>query len=189
MSSAAALAEVSTSPAAGIPIASSEASCASTRAASCWSRTAHGGQRRATRRSLRPNLGSADAPARPRHRGHTARRTGHPATATAVPSATRSITWPCWHAGWQPVPVPRFEPFAALRYSPVRASRRRRPRRPTTCCRTADVEALLHRHRHNIVAVDVPLERDGPQRYERAGRSDRSMDRPTGSWFAMLRPR
>jgi uncharacterized protein (DUF1015 family) len=64
--------------------------------------------------------------------------------------------------------VPRFEPFTALRYSPdeplddVSAP-------PYDVLSMADVEALLHRHRHNIVAIDVPLERDGPQRYERAG--------------------
>jgi uncharacterized protein (DUF1015 family) len=66
------------------------------------------------------------------------------------------------------VRVPRFEPFAALRYSPdeplddVTAP-------PYDVLSTADVEALLHCHPHNVVAVDVPLERDGPQRYEQAG--------------------
>ena len=65
--------------------------------------------------------------------------------------------------------MPRFEPFAALRYSPdeplddVTAP-------PYDVLSTADVAALLHRHRHNIVAVDVPLERDGAQRYDQAGR-------------------
>jgi hypothetical protein len=29
---------------------------------------------------------------------------------------------------------------------------------------------LLRRHPHNIVAIDVPLDRDGPQRYDAAGR-------------------
>jgi uncharacterized protein (DUF1015 family) len=66
------------------------------------------------------------------------------------------------------VRVPRFEPFAALRYSSdeplayVTAP-------PYDVLSTADVEALLHRHPHNVVAVDVPLEGDGPQRYEQAG--------------------
>ncbi len=65
--------------------------------------------------------------------------------------------------------MPRFEPFAALRYSPVEPlGDVDAP--PYDVLSTADVEALLHRHRHNIVAVDVPLERDGPQRYETAGR-------------------
>jgi len=65
--------------------------------------------------------------------------------------------------------VPRFEPFAALRYSAseplddVTAP-------PYDVLSVADVETLLHRHPHNIVAIDVPLDRDGPQRYEAAGR-------------------
>jgi len=65
--------------------------------------------------------------------------------------------------------VPRFEPFAALRYSAseplddVTAP-------PYDVLSVADVETLLHRHPHNIVAIDVPLDRDGPQRYDAAGR-------------------
>ncbi len=74
----------------------------------------------------------------------------------------------CWHARWQPVRVPRFEPFAALRYSgdepldDVVAP-------PYDVLSIADVDSLLSRHDHNIVAVDVPLDRDGADRYERAG--------------------
>ena len=77
--------------------------------------------------------------------------------------------WSCWHASCQPVRVPRFEPFAALRYSPaeplddVTAP-------PYDVLSPADVDALRARHDHNIVVVDVPLERDGPDRYE-LGRS------------------
>jgi uncharacterized protein (DUF1015 family) len=65
--------------------------------------------------------------------------------------------------------VPRFEPFAALRYSAseplddVTAP-------PYDVLSVADVETLLRRHPHNIVAIDVPLDRDGPQRYDAAGR-------------------
>jgi uncharacterized protein (DUF1015 family) len=65
--------------------------------------------------------------------------------------------------------VPRFEPFAALRYSAgeplddVTAP-------PYDVLSIADVETLLGRHPHNIVAIDVPLDRDGPQRYDAAGR-------------------
>jgi len=65
--------------------------------------------------------------------------------------------------------VPRFEPFAALRYSPseplddVTAP-------PYDVLSTAGVETLLARHDHNIVAVDVPLDRDGPERYDLAAR-------------------
>ncbi|MEY2446041.1 MAG: hypothetical protein QOE00_2621, partial [Ilumatobacteraceae bacterium] len=64
--------------------------------------------------------------------------------------------------------MPRFEPFAALRYSPdeplddVTAP-------PYDVLSISDVDGLLRRHAHNIVAVDVPLERDGAQRYEIAG--------------------
>ena len=52
--------------------------------------------------------------------------------------------------------MPRFEPFAALRYSPdeplddVTAP-------PYDVLSTADVDNLLTRHDHNIVAIDVPL--------------------------------
>jgi uncharacterized protein (DUF1015 family) len=65
--------------------------------------------------------------------------------------------------------VPRFEPFAALRYSSdeplddVTAP-------PYDVVSLVDIDALLGRHDHNVVAVDVPLDRDGPDRYERAAR-------------------
>jgi uncharacterized protein (DUF1015 family) len=71
------------------------------------------------------------------------------------------------------VRVPRFEPFAALRYSPtdplgdVTAP-------PYDVLSLDDVETLLARHEHNIVAVDVPLDRDGADRYERAAARIRS---------------
>ena len=63
--------------------------------------------------------------------------------------------------------MPRFEAFAALRYAPgepldeVTAP-------PYDVLSTADVEALRARHPLNITAVDVPLERDGGDRYEQA---------------------
>lgn len=63
--------------------------------------------------------------------------------------------------------VPRFEPFAALRYAPtlpldsVAAP-------PYDVLSAADVDALLARHPNNIVAIDVPRDGDGPDRYERA---------------------
>ena len=65
--------------------------------------------------------------------------------------------------------MPRFEPFAALRYSPdeplddVTAP-------PYDVLSPADVDSSLKRHDHNIVAIDVPLDRDGPDRYELAAR-------------------
>lgn len=61
--------------------------------------------------------------------------------------------------------MPRFEPFAALRYSPeqplddVVAP-------PYDVLSMTDIDALLARHNNNIVAVDVPLDRDGDDRYE-----------------------
>lgn len=63
--------------------------------------------------------------------------------------------------------VPRFEPFAALRYSSnlpldlVAAP-------PYDVLSDADVDELLARHDRNIVAVDVPRESDGPDRYAAA---------------------
>ena len=63
--------------------------------------------------------------------------------------------------------MPRFEPFAALRYSPdlalddVVAP-------PYDVLSDDDVETLLGRHPRNIVAIDVPREQDGPDRYEHA---------------------
>ncbi|MDO8389199.1 MAG: DUF1015 domain-containing protein [Actinomycetota bacterium] len=60
--------------------------------------------------------------------------------------------------------MPRFEPFAALRYAPtlplddVAAP-------PYDVLSAADVDALLARHPRNIVAVDVPRDTDGPERY------------------------
>ena len=63
--------------------------------------------------------------------------------------------------------MPRFEPFAALRYA------RREPLDQVTAppydvLSSAEVDALLARHDHNIVAIDVPLDRDGPGRYDLA---------------------
>lgn len=64
-------------------------------------------------------------------------------------------------------PVPRFEPFPAIRYSSalplddVAAP-------PYDVLSDADVDALLRRHPRNIVAIDVPREIDGPDRYVHA---------------------
>ena len=63
--------------------------------------------------------------------------------------------------------VPRFEPFTALRFNrslslgDVAAP-------PYDVLSDADVDVLLRRHSHNIVAIDVPRDSDGPQRYELA---------------------
>lgn len=69
--------------------------------------------------------------------------------------------------------VPRFEPFAALRFAPALplddvASP------PYDVLSNADVHALLARHPRNIVAIDVPSEDDGDQRYELAAQRLRS---------------
>jgi uncharacterized protein (DUF1015 family) len=65
------------------------------------------------------------------------------------------------------VQVPRFEPFAALRYSPT-LSLDLVAAPPYDVLSDADVDALLARHPRNIVAIDVPREADGPQRYDDA---------------------
>ena len=63
--------------------------------------------------------------------------------------------------------VPRFEPFIALRFNPslplddVAAP-------PYDVLSDADVDELLARHSRNIVAIDVPRDVDGPQRYQLA---------------------
>jgi uncharacterized protein (DUF1015 family) len=64
--------------------------------------------------------------------------------------------------------VPRFEPFAALRYAPslpladVTAP-------PYDVLSEADRAALAARHPQNVVKIDVPIESDGPDRYRAAG--------------------
>jgi uncharacterized protein (DUF1015 family) len=63
--------------------------------------------------------------------------------------------------------VPRFEPFAALRYAADQPlDRVAAP--PYDVLSDDDVDALLRRDPHNIVAVDVPRERDGADRYAAA---------------------
>lgn len=62
--------------------------------------------------------------------------------------------------------MPRFEPFAALRYRSDPLGEVTAP--PYDVLSEADRSALAGRHPHNIVHVDVPLESDGPDRYRRA---------------------
>jgi uncharacterized protein (DUF1015 family) len=66
--------------------------------------------------------------------------------------------------------VPRFEPFAALRYAssdqPGGLDAVIAP--PYDVLSDADVDALEARSLHNIVHIDVPRERDGERRYEAA---------------------
>lgn len=62
--------------------------------------------------------------------------------------------------------MPRFEPFAALRYATSDVDDLIAP--PYDVLSDGDVDALAARHEHNIVHVDVPRERDGGGRYEAA---------------------
>ncbi len=63
--------------------------------------------------------------------------------------------------------MPRFEPFAALRYS-ADESLDDVSAPPYDVLSPADIDELRSRDDHNIVTVDVPLERDGPDRYTAA---------------------
>jgi uncharacterized protein (DUF1015 family) len=58
--------------------------------------------------------------------------------------------------------MPRFEPFAALRYTvPLDAV----IAPPYDVLSDDEVDALAARDEHNVVHVDVPRERDGDERY------------------------
>lgn len=63
--------------------------------------------------------------------------------------------------------MPRFEPFPALRYHRDPLQDVSAP--PYDVLSEADRQALADRHPHNIVHVDVPLESQGPDRYQIAG--------------------
>jgi uncharacterized protein (DUF1015 family) len=67
--------------------------------------------------------------------------------------------------------VPRFEPFAALRYT-VDLDDVIAP--PYDVLSDSEVDALEARDEHNIVHVDVPREREGDDRYELAAERLRS---------------
>lgn len=63
--------------------------------------------------------------------------------------------------------MPRFEPFAALRYAAdLPLAEVAAP--PYDVLSDDDVDALSARHPRNIVRIDVPRERDGDERYSRA---------------------
>ena len=64
--------------------------------------------------------------------------------------------------------VPRFEPFAALRYAPS-SPLDKVVAPPYDVLSDSDVVALLKSHPRNIVAIDVPRDIDGPGRYDAAG--------------------
>ncbi len=63
--------------------------------------------------------------------------------------------------------MPRFEPFRALRYASDDLDLVLAP--PYDVLSDRDRQELADRHPNNIVHIDVPLESDGPERYERAG--------------------
>ena len=67
---------------------------------------------------------------------------------------------------WHPLPVPRFTPFPALRYSAVEIDDVIAP--PYDVLSDSDVEQLRGRSPINICHVDVPRVRDGDGRYDAA---------------------
>ena len=64
--------------------------------------------------------------------------------------------------------MPRFEPFRALRYQGVDLDLVLAP--PYDVLSDDDRRRLAERHEHNVVHVDVPVESDGPDRYDTAAR-------------------
>lgn len=66
--------------------------------------------------------------------------------------------------------MPRFEPFAALRFSPDVAPLPRVTAPPYDVIDPAERAELVARHPCNIVQVDLPDEADGPGRYDAAAR-------------------
>lgn len=68
----------------------------------------------------------------------------------------------------QAVTMPRFEAFRALRFAPEQLPAVSAP--PYDVLSPADRELLASKHVDNIVHVDLPLEEDGPDRYEKAAR-------------------
>ena len=68
---------------------------------------------------------------------------------------------------WQPVRVPRFEPFAAYRY-PSSEDLATVTAPPYDVLSEADVRAQRANNPHNITLVDVPLASDAPDPYEHA---------------------
>jgi uncharacterized protein (DUF1015 family) len=65
--------------------------------------------------------------------------------------------------------VPRFEPFPGIRYDTARVPLDAVVAPPYDVLSAADRAALASRDPHNVVTIDVPLEADGPGRYEEAG--------------------
>ncbi|MEQ1872251.1 MAG: DUF1015 domain-containing protein [Ilumatobacteraceae bacterium] len=90
--------------------------------------------------------------------------------------------------------MPRFEPFAALRYAPT-LPLEKVVAPPYDVLSDADVLALLKSHPRNIVAIDVPRDADGPARYDLAGQrltewiDDGSLVRDPQPSFTLYRTR
>jgi uncharacterized protein (DUF1015 family) len=109
-----------------------------------------------------------------------------------VPAGTRPTQVGRCGADGQNGPVPRFEPFRAVRYAPgVDLDAVIAP--PYDVLSDADVDALAARDEHNIVHVDVP--RGGPDRYEiaadvlRAWLADGTLERDDAPTFTLYRMR
>ena len=75
----------------------------------------------------------------------------------------------CRPKAWKPYAVPRFEPFAAIRYATDDLACVVAP--PYDVLSDADVDALEARSLHNVVHIDVP--RGGEDRYDRAAKTMR----------------
>jgi uncharacterized protein (DUF1015 family) len=75
----------------------------------------------------------------------------------------------CRPKAWKPYAVPRFEPFAAIRYATDDLASVLAP--PYDVLSDADVDALEARSLHNVVHIDVP--RGGEDRYDRAAKTMR----------------
>jgi uncharacterized protein (DUF1015 family) len=73
----------------------------------------------------------------------------------------------CRPKAWKPYAVPRFEPFAAIRYATDDLASVLAP--PYDVLSDADVDALEARSLHNVVHIDVP--RGGEDRYDRAAKT------------------
>jgi uncharacterized protein (DUF1015 family) len=71
------------------------------------------------------------------------------------------------HDPWNPCPVPRFEPFIAIRYAYDDLTSVVAP--PYDVLSDADIDVLEARSPHNIVRIDVP--RGGEDRYELAAKT------------------
>ena len=65
--------------------------------------------------------------------------------------------------------MPAFSPFVGLRYDPARFAPADVTAPPYDVLSPADRTALVARNPHNAVLIDLPVEEDGPDRYDAAG--------------------